>query len=159
MKRKTKKNKMWGGRFKSDQDKLMQNINSSISFDSRLYDEDIKASIAHARMLAKKNIITTKDSQKIISGLKRIKIEFSNDTFKLQTNLEDIHMNIEANLEKKIGSVAKKLHTGRSRNDQVATDMRLYMKKNCLVIIKQIHSLQLQLAKKALKYFDFVYRQ
>ena len=156
MKRKTKKNKMWGGRFKSDQDKLMQDINSSISFDSRLYDEDIKASIAHARMLAKKNIITTKDSQKIISGLKRIKIEFSNDTFKLQTNLEDIHMNIEANLEKKIGSVAKKLHTGRSRNDQVATDMRLYMKKNCLVIIKQINSLQLQLAKKALKYFDFV---
>ena len=69
MKRKTKKNKMWGGRFKSDQDKLMQDINSSISFDSRLYDEDIKASIAHARMLAKKNIITTKDSQKIISGL------------------------------------------------------------------------------------------
>ena len=77
MKRKTKKNKMWGGRFKSDQDKLMQNINSSISFDSRLYDEDIKASIAHARMLAKKNIITTKDSQKIISGLKCNFFEFS----------------------------------------------------------------------------------
>ncbi|MEC7831429.1 MAG: argininosuccinate lyase [Pseudomonadota bacterium] len=156
MTRKEKKNKMWGGRFRSDQDKLMKDINSSISFDIRLYEEDIKASIAHARMLAKKNIITKKDSQKIISGLNKIKNEFINGTFKLNTDLEDIHMNIEANLEKKIGTVAKKLHTGRSRNDQVATDMRLYMRKNCLTIIKQIQSLQLQLAKKALKHFSLI---
>ena len=156
MTRKEKKNKMWGGRFRSDQDRLMKDINSSISFDIRLYEEDIKASIAHARMLAKKNIITKKDSQKIISGLNKIKNEFINGTFKLNTDLEDIHMNIEANLEKKIGTVAKKLHTGRSRNDQVATDMRLYMRKNCLTIIKQIHSLQLQLAKKALKHFSLI---
>ena len=142
MMKKEEKNKMWGGRFVSGQDLIMQEINSSINFDSRLYQEDIDASIAHAKMLSAKNIITKADSQKIISGLKKIKNEFKNGTFKIDKGLEDIHMNIEASLQKKIGAVAKKLHTGRSRNDQVATDMRLYMRKNCLFIIKLISKLQ-----------------
>ena len=156
MMKKEEKNKMWGGRFVSGQDPIMQEINSSINFDSRLYQEDIDASIAHAKMLSAKNIITKTDSQKIISGLKKIKKEFKNGTFKIDKGLEDIHMNIEASLQKKIGAVAKKLHTGRSRNDQVATDMRLYIRKNCLLIIKLIIKLQIELSRKALKYFDLI---
>ena len=113
-------------------------MNSSIEFDSRLYAEDINASIAHAKMLAKQKIISQKESQKIVSGLKKIKVEFEKGTFNLDPLLEDIHMNIESNLQKKIGNVAKKLHTGRSRNDQVATDMRLYMRSQCQEIIKKI---------------------
>ena len=156
MARKINKNKMWGGRFNSDQDKIMIEMNSSIEFDSRLYAEDINASIAHAKMLAKQKIISTRDSQKIVSGLKKIKVEFEKGTFNLDPHLEDIHMNIESNLQKKIGSVAKKLHTGRSRNDQVATDMRLYMRSQCQEIIKKITMIQKELSKKASKYYDFI---
>ena len=156
MARKIQKNKMWGGRFNSDQDKIMLEMNSSIEFDSRLYLEDIIASIAHAKMLAKKKIISLVESQKIISGLKKIKIEFEKGIFNLDPLLEDIHMNIESNLQKKIGNVAKKLHTGRSRNDQVATDMRLYMRKQCQEIIKKITMIQEELSKKAGKYYDFI---
>ena len=156
MARKIQKNKMWGGRFNTDQDKIMLEMNSSIEFDSRLYLEDIIASIAHAKMLGKKKIISSVESQKIISGLKKIKIEFEKGIFNLDPLLEDIHMNIEANLQKKIGNVAKKLHTGRSRNDQVATDMRLYMRKQCQEIIKKITMIQKELSKKANKYYDFI---
>jgi len=156
MARKIQKNKMWGGRFKSDQDKIMFEMNSSIEFDSRLYVEDINASIAHAKMLAKQKIISSTESQKIVSGLKKIKVEFENGTFNLDPLLEDIHMNIEANLQKKIGNVAKKLHTGRSRNDQVATDMRLYLRKQCHEIIKKITIIQKELSKKAIKYYDLI---
>ena len=156
MARKIQKNKMWGSRFNTDQDKIMLEMNSSIEFDSRLYLEDIIASIAHAKMLGKKKIISSVESQKIISGLKKIKIEFDKGIFNLDPLLEDIHMNIEANLQKKIGNVAKKLHTGRSRNDQVATDMRLYMRKQCQEIIKKITMIQKELSKKANKYYDFI---
>ena len=156
MARKIQKNKMWGGRFSSDQDRIMLEMNSSIEFDSRLYAEDINASIAHAKMLAKQKIISPKESQKIVSGLKKIKVEFEKGTFNLDPLLEDIHMNIESNLQKKIGNVAKKLHTGRSRNDQVATDMRLYMRSQCQEIIKKITIIQKELSKKASKYYDLV---
>ncbi|MEC9075127.1 MAG: argininosuccinate lyase [Pseudomonadota bacterium] len=156
MARKIQKNKMWGGRFSSDQDRIMLEMNSSIEFDSRLYAEDINASIAHAKMLAKQKIISPKESQKIVSGLKKIKVEFEKGTFNLDPLLEDIHMNIESNLQKKIGNVAKKLHTGRSRNDQVATDMRLYMRSQCQEIIKKIIMIQKELSKKASKYYDLI---
>ena len=156
MARKIQKNKMWGGRFSSDQDRIMLEMNSSIEFDSRLYAEDINASIAHAKMLAKQKIISSKESQKIVSGLKKIKVEFEKGTFNLDPLLEDIHMNIESNLQKKIGNVAKKLHTGRSRNDQVATDMRLYMRSQCQEIIKKITIIQKELSKKASKYYDLI---
>ena len=156
MARKIQKNKMWGGRFSSDQDRIMLEMNSSIEFDSRLYAEDINASIAHAKMLAKQKIISLKESQKIVSGLKKIKVEFEKGTFNLDPLLEDIHMNIESNLQKKIGNVAKKLHTGRSRNDQVATDMRLYMRCQCQEIIKKINIIQKELSKKASKYYDLI---
>ena len=156
MARKIQKNKMWGGRFSSDQDRIMLEMNSSIEFDSRLYAEDINASIAHAKMLAKQKIISPKESQKIVSGLKKIKVEFEKGTFNLDPLLEDIHMNIESNLQKKIGNVAKKLHTGRSRNDQVATDMRLYMRSQCQEIIKKITIIQKELSKKASKYYDLI---
>ena len=156
MARKIQKNKMWGGRFSSDQDRIMLEMNSSIGFDSRLYAEDINASIAHAKMLAKQKIISWKESQKIVSGLKKIKVEFEKGTFNLDPLLEDIHMNIESNLQKKIGNVAKKLHTGRSRNDQVATDMRLYMRSQCQEIIKKITIIQKELSKKASKYYDLI---
>ena len=156
MARKIQKNKMWGGRFSSDQDRIMLEMNSSIEFDSRLYAEDINASIAHAKMLAKQKIISSKESQKIVSGLKKIKVEFEKGTFNLDPLLEDIHMNIESNLQKKIGNVAKKLHTGRSRNDQVATDMRLYMRSQCQEIIKKINIIQKELSKKASKYYDLI---
>ena len=156
MARKIQKNKMWGGRFSSDQDRIMLEMNSSIGFDSRLYAEDINASIAHAKMLAKQKIISPKESQKIVSGLKKIKVEFEKGTFNLDPLLEDIHMNIESNLQKKIGNVAKKLHTGRSRNDQVATDMRLYMRSQCQEIIKKITIIQKELSKKASKYYDLI---
>ena len=156
MARKIQKNKMWGGRFSSDQDRIMLEMNSSIEFDSRLYAEDINASIAHAKMLAKQKIISQKESQKIVSGLKKIKVEFEKGTFNLDPLLEDIHMNIESNLQKKIGNVAKKLHTGRSRNDQVATDMRLYMRSQCQEIIKKINIIQKELSKKASKYYDLI---
>ena len=156
MARKIQKNKMWGGRFSSDQDRIMLEMNSSIEFDSRLYVEDINASIAHAKMLAKQKIISPKESQKIVSGLKKIKVEFEKGNFNLDPLLEDIHMNIESNLQKKIGNVAKKLHTGRSRNDQVATDMRLYMRSQCQKIIKKITIIQKELSKKASKYYDLI---
>ena len=156
MARKIQKNKMRGGRFSSDQDRIMLEMNSSIEFDSRLYAEDINASIAHAKMLAKQKIISPKESQKIVSGLKKIKVEFEKGTFNLDPLLEDIHMNIESNLQKKIGNVAKKLHTGRSRNDQVATDMRLYMRSQCQEIIKKINIIQKELSKKASKYYDLI---
>ena len=154
--KKINKNKMWGGRFSADQDKIMIEMNSSVKFDSRFYTEDINASIAHAKMLAKTKIITSKEARKIVVGLNKIKSEFESGKFNLDPLLEDIHMNIESNLQKKIGDVAKKLHTGRSRNDQVATDMRLYIRKECNVMINLICNLQLELSKKALKYYDFI---
>ena len=149
MVKKTSKNKMWGGRFSSEPSKLLQNVNSSIDFDYKLFDDDVEASIAHAQMLANCKIISKKDSVSIIAGLKRIRIQFNKGKFSLDKELEDIHMNIESKLHKDIGEPAKRLHTGRSRNDQVATDLRLYVRKKNSEIIGQISSLQMALAEKA----------
>ncbi len=119
-------NKMWGGVFSASVGELMQTINASISFDKLLYKHDIAGSIAHARMLTKQNILTKDEFNQIEKGLLQIQQEIDNSTFLFSEALEDIHMNIESRLVEIIGSVGKKLHTARSRNDQVVTDFKLF---------------------------------
>ena len=121
-------NKMWGGRFASKPDPIMEDINASIEFDRHLYRQDIAASKAHAAMLAKKGIITAQDAKKIAHGLDTILSEFRASKFAFNSTLEDIHMNIESRLAELIGPAAGRLHTARSRNDQVATDFRLWVR-------------------------------
>lgn len=118
--------KIWGGRFSEDTDAFVEKFTASISFDKRLYQYDIDGSIAHARMLAKVGIITDIEKSEILKGLEDIRKQIADDNFDWSIKLEDIHMNIESSLTKKIGEIGKKLHTGRSRNDQIATDIRLY---------------------------------
>lgn len=119
--------KMWGGRFSKTTDHLVEDFHSSISFDQRLYKEDIRGSIAHARMLGFQNIISESEADQIINGLQEVLQEISEGKVEFDVGAEDIHMNVESLLTKKIGEVGKKLHTGRSRNDQVALDVRLYL--------------------------------
>ncbi|MBV1907246.1 MAG: argininosuccinate lyase [Pseudomonadales bacterium] len=120
--------KLWGGRFTEPTDQFVERFTASVEFDQRLYHHDIAGSIAHATMLARVGIISESEQTLIISGLESIKSEIENGTFNWQVSLEDVHMNIEARLIDIIGDVGKKLHTGRSRNDQVATDIRLYLR-------------------------------
>ena len=133
--------KLWGGRFKQSTNTLMETFSASISFDKRLYDCDIEGSIAHCKMLARCKIITTAESNKIIKGLKRILRECDEGRFKFSDSLEDIHMNIEYRLREIIGPVAGKLHTARSRNDQVCLDIRLYLRKEVDDIVGEINRL------------------
>jgi argininosuccinate lyase len=121
--------KMWGGRFQKEADALTDDFNSSIAFDQRLYEEDITGSIAHAKMLGKQGIIPQDHADLIVTTLREILADIQAGTVTFSVDMEDIHMNIEAILTQRIGDVGKELHTGRSRNDQVATDMRLYVKK------------------------------
>lgn len=121
-------NKMWGGRFTDGPDAIMQSINASIKFDQRLAKQDIKGSLAHVRMLAAQSIISDKDANAIISGLGSILSEINAGKFDFSETLEDIHMNIEARLREIIGDSAGRIHTARSRNDQVATDFRLWVR-------------------------------
>ena len=127
-KEKKQKSSIWGGRFKTGPSDLMQKINTSISFDKALYSEDIKGSKAHAEMLKQQNIITHEDFTAIHDGLDKIQSEIASGAFSFKTELEDIHMNIETRLAELVGEPAKRLHTARSRNDQVATDIRLYLR-------------------------------
>ena len=121
--------KLWGGRFSKETSKDVEDFNSSIHFDQRLYKEDIKGSIEHANMLSRQGIISKDDAGKIASGLALILVEIENGEADLSIDSEDIHMNIEKLLIEKIGEPGKKLHTARSRNDQVALDLRMYLKK------------------------------
>ena len=120
--------KPWGGRFTESTDAFVEAFTASINFDQRLYRYDIEGSIAHARMLAHVNIITDAECTSIIDGLGVIRSDIERGDFAWSIALEDIHMNIEARLIERIGETGKKLHTGRSRNDQVATDLRLYLR-------------------------------
>ena len=122
-------NQMWGGRFASGPDAIMEAINASIGFDRKLYAQDIRGSIAHAGMLAQTGIISADDQEKIVHGLNTILSEIEEGRFEFSTRLEDIHMNVEARLADLIGPAAGRLHTARSRNDQVATDFRLWVKE------------------------------
>lgn len=121
--------KLWGGRFSKNTNELVDAFNASIDFDKRLYHEDIRGSIAHAGMLAKCGIIPAEDGEKIIAGLKDILADIEAGNFRFDVALEDIHMNVEARLTERIGSAGARLHTARSRNDQVALDMHMYMKR------------------------------
>jgi len=143
-------NKMWGGRFGASPDAVMADINISIDVDRKLYRQDIAASKAHAAMLAKRGIISAQDAKQIIHGLDTILSEIERGKFRFKRALEDIHMNVEARLAELIGPVAGRLHTARSRNDQVATDFRLWIRDTIDEIDVQLATYQHALAEKAL---------
>ena len=143
-------NKMWGGRFTSGPGAIMEEINASIDFDRHLYRQDIAASKAHADMLAKQGIITADDAKKIAHGLDTILSEIEAGKFSFQRALEDIHMNVEGRLAELIGAAAGRLHTARSRNDQVATDFRLWMRDAIDALDAALAGFQRALAEKAL---------
>ncbi len=142
-------NAMWGGRFAAGPDAIMEAINASISFDKRLYKQDIEASRAHAAMLAACGIITNSDARAISEGLLTILSEIEGGTFEFSAALEDIHMNIEARLKALIGAPAGRLHTARSRNDQVAVDFRLWVRDQCDAAIASISALMQVLVAQA----------
>ena len=134
--------KLWGGRFTRDTDASVEEFTSSISFDQRMYRQDILGSMAHARMLGKCGIITQAETEQILSGLQSILTDIEAGNFTFEIALEDIHMNIEKRLTERIGPVGGKLHTARSRNDQVALDTHMYMKTAVLTIARLIHEME-----------------
>ncbi len=140
---------MWSGRFLKELDSFADDFNSSIHFDSRMYAQDIKGSIAHASMLAKQGIITENDLAEIIDGLTSILDDINSGELEIDMAAEDIHMFVESELTKRIGDTGKKLHTARSRNDQVALDIRLYLRDKCEEIVELIKKLALTVADKA----------
>mgnify|MGYP003664677893 CR=1 FL=1 len=137
--------KPWGGRFSEPTDQFVERFTASVSFDQRLYHHDINGSLAHAAMLEKVGVLTAQELADIQQGLEEIRAEILAGTFEWSVSLEDVHMNIEARLTDKIGITGKKLHTGRSRNDQVATDIRLYVRDELALICKELSRLQLGL--------------
>ena len=143
----SKSNKLWSGRFTEATDAFVETFTSSVNFDKRLYPYDIDGSIAHARMLHKVGILTSKEETSILKGLESIRKEIENDNFQWSVAHEDVHMNIESALTERIGDAGKKLHTGRSRNDQVATDLRLYVRDEIDQISGLITRLQEGLVK------------
>lgn len=147
---------LWQGRFQKALDPKTNDFNSSIAFDSRMYKEDIDGSIAHAAMLCAQNIISADDLSKIVDGLKAIKAEIENGTLEIDPNAEDIHTFVEGELTKRVGAAGKRLHTARSRNDQVALDVRLYLRRECNSVYSLVTELIGVLCKKAEKYADAV---
>lgn len=135
-------NKAWGGRFEAQPEEWVDEFNASIDFDQNLIDQDVQGSIAHATMLANQNIISQDEAHTIIEGLKAIQKDVHQNKIEFKASLEDIHLNIEHELIQRVGEAGGKLHTGRSRNDQVATDMHLYTKEEVSGIIELIKSLQ-----------------
>jgi len=134
--------KPWGGRFSEPTNELVEAFTESISFDARLYRQDIDGSIAHSKMLASIGVLSAQEADQIEQGLTKIRKQIDAGEFEWSTELEDVHMNIEARLTEMIGEAGKKLHTGRSRNDQVATDIRLYMRESCDDTITLCQTLQ-----------------
>jgi len=147
-------NKMWGSRFSSGPDAIMEDINASIDFDKRLYAQDILGSKVHCQMLAATGIISSDDGEKIAHGLDTILSEIEAGEFEFSRALEDIHMNVESRLTALIGEAAGRLHTARSRNDQVALDFRLYARDTALEFEAALQDLQLALAQKAFEFND-----
>lgn len=148
--------KLWGGRFTESTDAFVEEFTASINFDKILYDVDIQGSIAHASMLAKVGVLTEEESVLIIEGLNTIVGKIESNQFEWSVSLEDIHMNIEARLIEEIGETGKKLHTGRSRNDQVATDIRLYLRAVIDNTLQEILRLQEGLVTLAEKEIDTI---
>ncbi|NLY12845.1 MAG: argininosuccinate lyase [Gammaproteobacteria bacterium] len=137
-----KTNQSWGGRFSEPVDAFVARFTASVNFDQRLYRHDIMGSIAHATMLAKVGVLTADERDTVIAGLRSIEKEIESGQFVWSTELEDVHMNIEARLTEQVGIVGKKLHTGRSRNDQVATDIRLWLRDEIDLILAELTRLQ-----------------
>ncbi|MCK5679600.1 argininosuccinate lyase, partial [bacterium] len=149
--------KLWGGRFSAPTDELVEEFTASIKFDRRLYAEDIAGSIAHARMLARQEIIPAADLKPLVDGLEQIREEIVSGTFEFSVALEDIHMNIESRLGEIVGlEIAGRLHTGRSRNDQVALDFRLYIRRQLLAVEGLIVDLIKVLVDKAESNLDVI---
>ena len=148
--------KLWAGRFQKETDTLVNDFNSSIAFDARMYKEDIAGSIAHAAMLGRQGIIEEHEAEKIIDGLKAILADIEADKVEFSLENEDIHMNIETLLTQRIGDTGKRLHTARSRNDQVAVDFRLYVKQEIPKIIGMVLELEKVLIRKAEANLDTV---
>lgn len=148
--------KLWAGRFQKETDGLVNDFNSSISFDARLYKQDIEGSMAHAAMLGKQGIIEEHEAEKIIDGLKTILRDIEAGTAELTEDSEDIHMNVERLLTERIGDTGKRLHTARSRNDQVAVDFRMFVRAEIPEIKGQILALETVLAGKAKAHVDTV---
>jgi argininosuccinate lyase len=142
--------KIWGGRFQDATDAVLEAINVSIDFDKRLWPQDIEASLAHVAMLKACGVVSEADAQKIESGLTQVRAEIESGAFEFSRKLEDIHMNVESRLAELIGPAAGRLHTARSRNDQVATDFRLYVRDAIDRLDAQLLDLQRALAEKAL---------
>ncbi len=135
------KTKLWAGRFKEVTNKLVEELNASISFDSRLYAHDIRGSVAHAAVLKKAGVLTEAERKRIVSGLGKVESEIVSGKFAFTPDMEDIHMAVEARLTELIGPLGGKLHTGRSRNDQVALDIRLYLKDEIYETVGLLHEL------------------
>src|SRR5215210_1808046 len=140
---------MWKGRFKEQTAALLQSFSESISFDWRLWRHDIEGSIAHSAALEKAGLLTAAEREQIVTGLRGIGGEIERGEFKFSTALEDIHMNIEAELTRRIGDAGAKLHTARSRNDQVALDLRLYLRFECDEIATRLATMQRSLVSVA----------
>ena len=144
--------KLWGGRFQKETDQLVNELNASISFDQRLYREDITGSMAHARMLGDCGIISKEDAAAIIGGLQGILADIEAGKVTFTADNEDIHMNVEALLTARIGDAGKRIHTARSRNDQVALDFRMYVREQIPVMVSQLLELETVLCRQAKKY-------
>ena len=134
--------KPWGGRFAGETEKTVEDFTTSLSFDQRLYRQDIAGSMAHARMLGRQGIITPAEAEEIVQGLEEIQAEIEAGQFDFDPALEDIHMAIETRLTAKVGEVGRKLHTARSRNDQVALDVRLYLAGEVEALIEALTELR-----------------
>ena len=148
--------KLWGGRFTRDTDASVEEFTSSISFDQRMYRQDILGSMAHARMLGKCGIITQTETEQILGGLQSILTDIEAGNFTFEIALEDIHMNVEKRLTERIGPVGGKLHTARSRNDQVALDTHMYMKTAVLAIARLIHDMEQSIVEVAETHRDVI---
>ncbi|HCH24922.1 MAG TPA: argininosuccinate lyase [Oceanospirillaceae bacterium] len=144
-------NQQWGGRFSEATDAFVARFTASVDFDQRMFRQDIQGSVAHAKMLTSIGVLTTAECDDIVRGLEEIRMEIERGQFEWSVALEDVHMNIEAALTAKIGIAGKKLHTGRSRNDQVATDIRLYLRDEIDFILAEISRLQMGLVELAEK--------
>jgi len=149
-------NQSWGGRFSEPVDAFVARFTASVDFDKRLYKHDIQGSIAHATMLAKVGVLSEAERDSIIDGLQAIQGEIEAGQFDWRVDLEDVHMNIEARLTERVGITGKKLHTGRSRNDQVATDIRLWLREEIDVIVTELERLQQGLLDQAEKHAEVI---
>lgn len=139
--------KLWGGRFSQSTDSLVEKLNASIEVDKRLFDCDIDGSIAHLKMMANEGIIGKDEAKTLIAGLAKVKDKITSGEMLFSDKLEDIHMHVEDELGKICGDVARKLHTGRSRNDQVALDVRIYLKRETQTVIAMLTEFQKSLVR------------